>query len=200
MLLNKKKEKTPKKKKQDPIKSTLDILPIRFYDDQVEGFIYEDGTYMDIFNVIPSDRRNLQGDELNYNIYNVTKFYRLYSPDGKFISMNFPVNTSLQRAYLQKKLKESTDKVRAQWIEREIRELELLDQNIMRREYYLMFWGSNREDFIKNKDNIEKWIGSGRARLVETMTKEKKMQIVKKICNMNSLILPDDLKEVEDDE
>lgn len=194
------KEKKKPDKKDNISKSTLDILPIRFYDDQVDGFIYEDGTYMDIFNIIPSDRRNLQGDELNYNIYSVTKFYRLYSPDGKFISMNFPVNTSVQRAYLQKKLKGATDKVRATWLEREIRELDLLDQNIMRREYYLMFWGTSREDFIKNKDNIEKWIGSGRSRLVEPMTKEKKLQIMKKICNMNSLILPGDLKEEVSDE
>ena len=193
------KTKKEKGKKAETIKSTLDILPIRFYDEGVGGFIYDDNSYMDILNVIPSDRRNLQGDELNFNIFNVTKFYRLYSPDGKFISMNFPVNTSFQRAYLQKKLKESTDKVRASWLQREITELELLDQNIMRREYYLMFWGINREDFIKNKDNILKWIGSGRARLVEEMTKEKKCQIVKKICNMNSLILPDDLKDVDDE-
>ena len=196
-----KKEKKSKKKKEVVNKSALDILPIRFYDEAIGAFVYEDGTHMDLYNIVPSDRSNLQGDELQFNIYNSTRFYRLYSPDGKFISMNFPVNTSFQREYLENKKKLATDKVRKLWLEREIKELELLDQNVMRREYYLMFWGNDKEDFVKNKDNIEKWIGNGRSRLVEEIDKEKKIQIVRKICNMNSLILPDDLKEdVKDDE
>lgn len=58
-----------------------------------------------------------------------------------------------------------------------------------------MFFGKNKDEFVKNKDNIEKWIGNGRSRLVEKLEKEKKIQIVRKLCNMNSLILPDDLKE-----
>ena len=58
-----------------------------------------------------------------------------------------------------------------------------------------MFFGKNKDEFMKNKDNIEKWIGNGRSRLVEGLEKEKKIQIVRKLCNMNSLILPDDLKE-----
>lgn len=196
-----KKEKKNKKKKEVVNKSALDILPIRFYDEAIGAFVYEDGTHMDLYNIVPSDRSNLQGDELQFNIYNSTRFYRLYSPDGKFISMNFPVNTSFQREYLENKKKLATDKVRKIWLEREIKELELLDQNVMRREYYLMFWGNDKEDFVKNKDNIEKWIGNGKSRLVEEIDKEKKIQIVRKICNMNSLILPDDLKEdVKDDE
>lgn len=196
-----KKEKKSKKKKEVVNKSALDILPIRFYDESIGAFVYEDGTHMDLYNIVPSDRSNLQGDELQFNIYNSTRFYRLYSPDGKFISMNFPVNTSFQREYLENKKKLATDKVRKLWLEREVKELELLDQNVMRREYYLMFWGNDKEDFVKNKDNIEKWIGNGRSRLVEEIDKEKKIQIVRKICNMNSLILPDDLKEdVKDDE
>ena len=196
-----KKEKKSKKKKEVVNKSALDILPIRFYDEAIGAFVYEDGTHMDLYNIVPSDRSNLQGDELQFNIYNSTRFYRLYSPDGKFISMNFPVNTSFQREYLENKKKLATDEVRKLWLEREIKELELLDQNVMRREYYLMFWGNDKEDFVKNKDNIEKWIGNGRSRLVEEIDKEKKIQIVRKICNMNSLILPDDLKEdVKDDE
>jgi hypothetical protein len=70
----------------------------------------------------------------------------------------------------------------------------------MRKEFYLMYFGKNRDDLIRNKNNIDKWIGFGRNRLVEDMSKEKKIQILRKICNMNSLILPDELKDEEDDE
>lgn len=184
-----------KKKNSNVDKTILNILPIRKYDDSVGAFIYENGTYMDFFYIVPSDRSNMQADELQFNIYNNIKFYRLYYPDSKIISMNFPVNTAMQREYLQQKMKKATDKVRKLWLEREIEELSILDQNVMRREYYLMFFGKNKDEFMKNKDNIEKWIGNGRSRLVEGLEKEKKIQIVRKLCNMNSLILPDDLKE-----
>lgn len=189
-----------KDNKTNVSKNILSILPIRKYDDKLGGFIYCNESYMDLFSIIPSDRANLQEDELQYSIFNNIKFYRLYSGDIKLISMNFPVNTSYQREFLKKKYKQATDKVRRLWLEREMNELELLDQNVMRKEYYLMFFGKDKDEFIKNKDNIEKWIGHGRSRLVQELSKEKKIQIVRKLCNMNSLILPDELEEDSKDD
>ena len=85
--------------------TTLEILPIRSYDEQIGCFLLGDKSFLDILDVLPSDRDNLQGDELRYNIMLNTRFYRMYAPDGKLISMNFPINTSVQRAHLQHKLK-----------------------------------------------------------------------------------------------
>ena len=52
---------------------------------------------------------------------------------------------------------------------------------------------------LKNKNNIEKWIGFGRSPLVQGIEKEKKIQIIRKLCNMNTLILSDELKGDEDE-
>lgn len=197
--MSKKKETN---KKQEIIKTNAEVLPIRFYDENLNCFILEDDSCLDIFNIVPSDRSNLQGDELQYNIINNMRFYRLYSQDIKLISMNFPVNTSLQRELLKTKIKTTTDEVRKLWLEREINELELLDKNVTRREFYFMYFGNNRDDFVKNKSNILKGIGFGRNKLVEEIEKEKKIQIIKKLCNMNSLILPNewDIYEVNNEE
>ena len=188
--------RTKRNSRNDPqIKTMRDILPIRSYDEQIGSFILEDKSLLDLLQVMPADRDNLQGDELKYNIILSTRFYRLYAPDGKLISMNFPINTSLQRRHLQRRLKRTPDIVRKEWIEREIDELLTLDQNVMRREYYLMYFGKDADDFLKNKSRILKSMGYGRNKLVEEISKEKKIQIIRKICNMNTLILPDELEE-----
>lgn len=189
-----------RKHKDLAAKTNLEVLPVRFFDEKTGSFLLEDGSYMDLLNMIPSDRENLQGDELQYNMIVSTRFYRLYGPDVKFISMNFPINTSVQRVKLQKKLQKTADAVRRVWILREIEELEKLESHIMRREFYLMYFGREKDEFLKNKNRILKTIGFGRNKLVEDMSKEKKIQILRKICNMNALILPDELKEESNEE
>lgn len=193
-MLGRKKEKKP-----EAVRSNLEVLAVRSYDEGAGCFVMEDHTYMDLFQILSSDRSNQQGDELQYSIYNFTRFFRLYGPDSKIISMNFPVNTSFQRGVLGRKVRKTTDDVRRGWLDRETEELARLDQNIMRKEFYYMYFGKNREDMLKNKNNIEKWIGFGRSPLVQGIEKEKKIQIIRKLCNMNTLILSDELKGDEDE-
>ena len=194
-----KKEKKTKSKSKD-ISTTKDIIPIRSFNLDLQAFVLEDGTFLDMYEIVPSDRSNLQGDELNYNIINLMRFFRLYSADVKFISMSFPMSTSIQRKHLEKRLKKSPDEKRNLWLRREINELRNLEMHTMRREYYLMFFGRDKENLLKNKSNIEKYVGYGRNKLVESIDMEKKIQIVTKLNNMNTLILPDDLKEIAYDE
>ena len=189
----------PKDKNKPEVKTNLEILPIRSYDESIDCFKLKDGSYIDLMDIMPSDRANLQEDELKWQIMKSIRFYRLYAPDSKLISMNFPVNTSPQREYLSRKLSRAADPVRKLWIEREIRELELVDQNIVRREYYLMIFGDNRETMIKNKAQIHRLIGHGRNKIAGKMSKGKKIQIVRKLCNMNSLVLGDEW-ETQDEE
>ena len=193
----KKKEKPVKEKKKEVIKKTLEIQEIRRYAENLGAFQLEDKTFLDIFEVVPKDRSNLQEDELTYDVYNLARFLRLYAPDCKFVSMNFPINTALQKKNLAYAIENTLDPVRKLWLEREMRELELLESTINRREFYLIFYGINSDDFIKNKTNISKWVGQGRNKLVKDITKEKKIQIVKKLNNMNSLITTDFLDDSE---
>ena len=84
------------------------------------------------------------------------------------------------------------------WLLREIDELLTLDSNIDRKEFYRMIFGSNGEEFLKNRTNILAWLGRGRSKIIKEIDKEKKIQIMRKLCNMNSLIIPDELREVQD--
>lgn len=63
-----------------------------------------------------------------------------------------------------------------------------------------MYFGATKEELIKNRTNMISWIGRGRNRIVREIDKEKKIQIVRKLCNMNALILPDELGEDADED
>lgn len=192
------KRKEEKKEKKEIIKTNLEILAIRRYDEELKAFIMEDGSFLDLLEIVARDRQNLQDDAVRFDIMTLTKFERLYANDHKDIGLNFPINTSLQRNNLEKKLKKTSDPVRRKWLLREIDELLTLDSNIDRKEFYRMIFGSNREEFLKNRTNVLAWLGRGRSKIIKEIDKEKKIQIMKKLCNMNSLIIPDELREVQE--
>ena len=194
------KRKEEKSDKKEIIKTNLEILAIRRYDEELEAFIMADGSFLDLLEIVARDRQNLQDDAVRFDIMTLTKFERLYANDHKDIGLNFPINTSLQRNNLEKKLKKTSDPVRRKWLLREIDELLTLDSNIDRKEFYRMIFGSNREEFLKNRTNILAWLGRGRSKIIKEIDKEKKIQIMKKLCNMNSLIIPDELREVQENE
>ena len=198
MIRKKKEEKAGKK--EEIIKTNLEILDIRGYDEELDAFHTADGSYFDLLEIVARDRQNLQDDAVRFDIITLTKFERLYAPDHKDIGLNFPINTSVQRRNLERKWRMTSDPVRKRWLEREIQELLTLEGNIDRKEFYRMYFGATREELIKNRTNILSWIGRGRRRIVKEIDKEKKIQIVRKLCNMNALILPDELREDMDED
>ena len=187
--------KKKKSKKEDTIKTNLDILSIREYDEELNAFKLADGSFLDFFEIVARDRQNLQDDAVRFDIITLTRFERLFSPDHKDIGLNFPINTAVQRRNLERKRKLTNDPVRRKWLEREIDELLTLDSNIDRKEFYRMYFGETKEELIKNRTNILSWIGRGRNKIIKEIDKEKKIQIIRKLCNMNALILPDELRE-----
>lgn len=187
------KKKEKEEKKDEAIKTNLEIVPIRFFDEELSAFILEDGTFLDIFEIVSKDRENLQDDVVRYDIFNLTRFEKLYALPHKDIGLNFPINTSLQRANLTKKLKKTADPIRKKWLEIEIEELEILDTNIERKEFYRMYFADTKNNLLKNRRDILSYIGSGRNKIVQEIEKEKKIQIIRKIMNMNTLILPEEL-------
>lgn len=187
--------KKKKSKKEETIKTNLDILSIREYDEELNAFKLADGSFLDFFEIVARDRQNLQDDAVRFDIITLTRFERLFSPDHKDIGLNFPINTAVQRRNLERKRKLTNDPVRRKWLEREIDELLTLDSNIDRKEFYRMYFGETKEELIKNRTNILSWIGRGRNKIIKEIDKEKKIQIIRKLCNMNALILPDELRE-----
>lgn len=197
-MIRKKKEKGSGK--EEIIKTNLEVLNIRGYDEELDAFYMADGSFLDLMEIVARDRQNLQDDAVRFDIITLTRFERLYAPDHKDIGLNFPINTAVQRRNLERKWRKTSDPVRKRWLEREIDELLTLEGNIDRKEFYRMYFGATKEELIKNRANMLSWIGRGRNRIVREIDKEKKIQIVRKLCNMNALILPDELREDADED
>lgn len=175
---------------------TREILPVRYYDDEVNAFVLRNGKYVNFLEVISKDRPNMQADELQYDVLSIARFYKLYKDDIKWITLNFPVNTSRQQEAKRKMLKATNDPVRKKWLNRHINELLRLDKNITKREYYLMCFGEDKEAYISNITSILNYIGSGREKIVTEMSKEKRIYILKKLNNMSSLIIIEEEEDV----
>lgn len=197
-MIRKKKEKGSGK--EEIIKTNLEVLNIRGYDEELDAFYMADGSFLDLMEIVARDRQNLQDDAVRFDIITLTRFERLYAPDHKDIGLNFPINTAVQRRNLERKWRKTSDPVRKRWLEREIDELLTLEGNIDRKEFYRMYFGATKEELVKNRANMLSWIGRGRNRIVREIDKEKKIQIVRKLCNMNALILPDELGEDADED
>ncbi len=196
IILQKKKQATEEKTDDEIIKTNLEILPIRSYDEDIEAFVLEDGSYFDFFEIVAKDRNNMQSDIVSYDIYNLARFEKLFGQDHKDFGLNFPINTAVQKAHLVSRLKATADPVRKEWLIREIEELEELESFVDRKEFYRAYFAKTKDELVKSKQNIKSWIGYGRNKLVAEVSKEKKIQIVRKLCNMNTLVLPDELREV----
>ena len=165
-----KEKKKPEKEKAEEKrldKTTLDVLPIRYYDEELEAIVLKDDLYMDLLEVILKDRVNASEDEIEYDILTLAKFYKVYPGAVKWIALNFPVDTHVQRENKSKILERTNDPVRRKWIQRQMREMEKIDANTQKRESYLQIFGQGREQFIKNRNKVKAEIGRGRGNIVK---------------------------------
>ena len=193
--MKKKDKREDKEKKTEIRKDNRQIFPVRYFDEEADAFVLSDNSYMNLLEVIAKDRPNMQTDEIQYDVLSIARFYKLYKDDIKWITLNFPINTTKQQEAKKKMLESTNDPVRKKWLMRHIDELERLDKNITKREYYLMFFGKSKEEYMKNVTNILNYIGEGRDRIVTEMSKAKRIYILKKLNNMSSDIVIEEEEE-----
>lgn len=186
MLNRLKKKKMEDDKKIKINKSCLNLIPERKYDDRLEAFLLKDGSYMDILRIDARDIYNMGDDDLLREIYNLIKIYKTVGVDLKFLSMNFPLNTSIQQEVLYRHKEKAEDNVKRKWIDRQITELVNAESGISTKEYYIMFFGKNENTFIKNREAVTKYTGTGNIKLSVEIDKNEKIQVLTKLCNMNT--------------
>jgi len=178
-------EKQDSEQKPEKIKNTnLDILPIRYYDEKVEAFVLEDGSYLDIVEKIGEDFDGMIEDEIQFKMLQFAKFLKMFVDDLKIVQMNFPTNTMQQQNYYRHLLDRTTDPVRRKWILRSLSEFERADKGTRKQEYFFLIHSADLQKRQEHK-HILSLLGKG----IAEMPPEKKTQIVYKLNNMNSLII-----------
>lgn len=168
------------------------IIPIRRYDEQARCFICEDKTAFDYLEILSKDQVNRKEGEFEYDNLRLWKFLQLYRGDIKLISLNFPLNTQLQRDNLKTILEQAKDPVRRKWLERRLDELEELEVKVQRKEYFLCMFARSSSDLEKERDKALAYIGRGADKIIREISFEKKRHILKRLCNMNSNVKEDE--------
>lgn len=168
-------------------KLTKEIIPL--VDTFKDAFKYKNKTFMDIVAIKCKDLENASNEEVNYDMYLLTRLYKTYTEDIKLISINFPTNTKSQQMYFQHRINNTANPyLRDVLIEKydKVVEDELRSTN---REHYIMFFGDTYEKLQQNLRTILSTLGKS---LVEMISMSKKIQVLFSMSNMSSPLFYDE--------
>lgn len=191
MLIRTFKKKSNKEEKKDVPKigkEVLDLIPIRIYDQDCGVYVLEDNRVMDIFKMVTKDLNNASSSEKNWDNMRYAKFYKMFADDIKIFALNYPCNTSQQQKYWKYKIENTSNRKLRELQEERLRQLEWLEKHNTSREFYLMIFGKDKDDYFKNKNSIYSLLGTGKDGLIENLSAEKKHQILYKLANKSAHI------------
>lgn len=178
-----KKQATPKIQQQ-----TSDYIPITDYTD-FGAFSLRNGGYLDLLQIVCKDLNSIKDYDLEFDIMGFSGLYKTYADDIKIITMNYPVNVRSQISYCKNLQERSENPACIADLDDEVEKLEYAHENFHEREFYLMFFSKNAETYRQNLTRIKTYIG--RSGCVAEMELNKKIQILRKIANMNMNIAVD---------
>ena len=170
-------------KKVQIINTAKEILEVAYYDDDMNCFVMNDESYMDLIQINTKDLVSSADYEVEYDIMKFTKLYKMYADDLKIVAMNFPCKTSVQQEYLRYKIKNTSNEVFKKFLQRQLDELIWIEKNDMMREYYYMIFGSKKQQLINNRNMVFNVLGCDKKNLSQKLTKEKKIVRCERLDN-----------------
>lgn len=160
-----------------------DILPILDIND--EGII-EKYEVMDILEIGGKDIFSLTKDDLERDIDVLHSLLKVINSDIKLVSLNFPVDASEQKEYLDYKLSGNKVKVYEGFLIDKKKELEYLEKKRTDKEYYIFLFAPELEYLSSLQKSVFRIIKNTLP--IKKLTEEKKELILFKLNNMNSKI------------
>lgn len=174
-----------KKEKEKDIKEEI---PVDRYDDDLECFVYPDGSLMNFYQINTKDLVSSNVDDIEMDCFKWAKFYKTYGEDIQLVSLKFPCNTQRQQEYWQRKLSNNRNPVFTPLLQTSLNELIYREKHTTSREFYLQVWDKNEEEMQEHRAVIQSTLEIGRFGLITEIPKEKKIQALFKLNNKNSLI------------
>lgn len=181
-FLKNKKAKKKVERKSHVLRKTPMIMP--FIDITDEYIVMKKGYFMDIFQIMPSDLHSLTDNDITVKLLENARFYRSFSSQHKVVGLNFPANTEKQRLYWERKKEKTTDPLRLRFINRKLFELEFLERERTNREFFLFIYAKSTQTLEDEKKQVVR--GMRQSFPLQTLTKEKKQDILFMMSNQNS--------------
>ncbi|MGL4483770.1 MAG: hypothetical protein ACRCUS_02375 [Anaerovoracaceae bacterium] len=146
------------------------------------------GKYLDILKIVCRDIYSASEEELEYDNLCFDKLYKTFPGDLKEVAVNFLTDTSASQEYILDKIKKTKNPIFLAQLKQKKRELEEIAKTKTNREYYLFFYSKNIEEYRDNLIVINKALARGYYPLIQSISIEKKVEILKKLNNINSLV------------
>lgn len=159
-----------------------ELIPIkRGINKGIDGFEYQDNLgFFDIVKVVSFDYSSMDEDDLNMHIFYWDRFYRTTSNSIKRLSLNMPVDTTLQINYYKQVLRRTDNPLYRSKIEKEINELRGFE-NRQTRDYYLFYYADDLDSLMNISAHISASLED--RDYVIRISPLKKLQILNKLSN-----------------
>lgn len=169
-------------------KNITELIPISYYATDLDAYVLKDNTYINFFKINTKDIYSVSEDERTWDDMKFAKLYQTYTGELKCVILNFPTNTLVQQEYWKHKIETTANPVLKKQQEEKLFQLEWLQTNSTKREFYLFYFSENKEQLKKNTSDILAIMGTGRDGLLELISPAKKHQILFKLANKNAQI------------
>ncbi len=186
-------ERKRKKTEASIPKNNKEILPIRCYDERIRAFVLEDGSYLDLVEMMSDDLANMSDGEVEFLMLRLERFLKTYADDIKLIAMNFPTDASRQLRAQRRTLERTSNPIQKYYVERSISETQRAASGTDVREYYFMIFSKNIEEHENHLKQLSVF-GDG----IRPLKLSKKAQIIYRLYNQNSYLAVDDFNEEEE--
>ena len=160
-------------------KSTTELLPFVGIDKGL--FLMRDNSYMDIFKLVTKDLISASESEIELDMLQFEKFYKMYAADCKIIGINFPTDTKRQQQYFQHKINTTENPFFKEILQTKYDELVDVNLYYTDREYYLMIFCPSYEKYLEARNIITVTLKN--VGLISDISVEKKIMILTKLCN-----------------
>ena len=157
------------------------VLEIKRYDDRHDCFRLSSGGCLEIVRIICSDFQAIRENDLEYENLKFEQFYSRYPSDIKLVCVNMSERCTKQIRFVNHKLELCQDSICRAELKAKKKELEWLEKNRQRKEYYLFLYADSPEQLADARGGA-----IGRlmdVRLILPIDRQEKIEVLTKIMN-----------------
>lgn len=169
------------KKAKKTIAGMESLFEIRQYDMKNSCFKLQGGRCMDLVRVICTDFQSIREVDLEYENLKMEQFYSRYPSDIKLVCVNMPERCTEQLAFVSHKLENCQHEWKRKALRARRMELEWLEKNRQRKEYYLFLYTDSPEQLSDARGGAIARLED--ARLVMSITRQEKIEVLTKMMN-----------------
>lgn len=168
-------------KSKKAMANMIDLFEIQQYDIKNSCFGLKSGRCLDLVRVICTDFQSIREMDLEYENLKMEQFYSRYPSDLKLVCVNMPERCTEQLSFVSHKLEDCSHEWRRSALKARKMELEWLEKNRQRKEYYLFLYADSVEQLADARGGAVARLED--ARLVMTISCQEKIEVLVKMMN-----------------